>query len=65
MHNGKLIANDKTKANVFNDYFSTIGQKLASTYPSNNNWERYVKTRYTRLAFEKVHIATVDYHIKK
>ena len=65
LHNGETISDDRSKANIFNDYFSNIGQKLASTFPSNNNWENYVTTRYTRLAFKKVGVADIDIHVKK
>ena len=43
-YKNKEITGDQEIANVINDHFSTIGEKLAANFPNNNDYTKYLNT---------------------
>ena len=64
LSNGVSISSNKEKAKLFNDYFSTVGSKLAETFPKNDNWKSYMQKRDSTFTFTKVYEGDIDKHIK-
>ena len=44
IYKNKETTDDQEIANAINDYFSTIGEKLAANFPNNNDYTKYLNT---------------------
>ena len=49
--NGKVVSGAHNIANAFNEYFSTVGSKLADSYPHNDNYCKYLTSSSSNSIF--------------